>query len=107
LFREEYEAMDNGPSCGLLSITEDECKIAATSLGYSNAMKTINVGHAPYGCFVGHPGDGWKNTWFNENKNGQTGQDVYKSICKKGSGKEKFIVNTRNIKWIFWNRICI
>ena len=80
----EFEEKDNGPGCGLLSLTEDECKTADVALSYSNTVETINVAHAPYGCFIGHPTDGWKNTYFNKRKSGQTGRDVYKSICRKG-----------------------
>ena len=83
---EDYEVLDNGPGCGLFSLSEDECKTAATSLGYSNNVMKIDVLHAPYGCHVGHPYDNWIRTYFNVNITGQTGRDKYKSICRKTLG---------------------
>ena len=91
IYNKEYEEIDIGPwkkwaGCGILSVNEDECEIAAASLGYHNEMNKIDVRHAPYGCLVGHPTDGWTNTYFNENKHGQTWRNIdHKSICRKAS----------------------
>ena len=84
---EDYEVLDNGPGCGSFSLSMDECKTAATSLGYSGNVRKNDVGHAPYGCHVGHPTDNWTKTYFNVEITGQTGREKYKSICKKTIGK--------------------
>ena len=81
----QYEAIDNGPGCGSLSLNENECRTAAASLGYTGVMIKGNWGHSPYGCHVAHPSDGWKYTHFNENQRGQTGRNIYRSICKIGT----------------------
>ena len=87
--------MDNGPSCGLIDKLADsnECGKAAASLGYSGSVQSGSWGHAPYGCFVGHPYDNWKYTYFNSQK-GQTGRGVYKSICK--GNKQYYITNNES-----------
>ena len=74
--------LESGPGCGSTSTSNaEECSKAAASLGYSATVESINIGHAPFGCFVGHPSDSWKHTYFNI-EDGQTGQHIYKSICK-------------------------
>ena len=80
-----YEAIGNGPGCGNLSLNENECRTAPARLGYTGVMNKGNWGHAPYGCHVGTPSDGWKHTYFNENQGGKTGNDIYRSICKIGT----------------------
>ena len=79
-----YMEYDNGPGCGGRSIGKEECALAARLLGYRKAVQEVSVDHAPYGCFVGHPTDSWKYTYFN-NRNGLTGREKYKSICLEGT----------------------
>ena len=80
----EYDVLDNGPGCGALSLDENECKIAITKLGYNLPVQKGHWNHAPPGCFVGHPVDGWEHSYFNTIAVGTTGRMIYKSICKKG-----------------------
>ena len=75
-----YTALDNGPGCGDRSLDKDECAKAAKTLGYTDVVTEGSWGHQPYGCLVGHPSDNWIMTYFN-NQHGQTGRNVYKSIC--------------------------
>ena len=77
-----YAAVKDGLGCGKGSLNEDLCKLAAMELGYTTAMSTGDWGHAPYGCFVGHPRDGWNYTYFNQNKQGKKGNKNYRSICR-------------------------
>jgi len=74
--------LENGPGCGESSIENaEECTKAAAELGYTAAARAGSWSHAPLGCFVGHPTDSWRNTYFNTQA-GQTGRDIYRSICK-------------------------
>jgi len=76
-----FVMLENGPGCGDASITTaGECGEAAASLGYEASVTSGSWGHAPLGCFVGHPIDGWTHTYFNSQA-GQTGRDVYRSLC--------------------------
>jgi len=93
---EGYIALENGPGCGTASIeTAEECGLAAASLGYSADVTTMDVAHAPLGCHLGHPGDGWANTYFNLQE-GETGRENYMSICKAVDGEHSIkIFNCR------------
>ena len=75
-----YEVKDNGVGCGHRSLDQDGCAEAITTLKYAGVLETGNWSHAPYGCFVGHPYDNWQYAYFNS-QHGQTGRDIYKSIC--------------------------
>lgn len=76
-----YVDVDNGPGCGNLTVPQHECLQAIQALGYSD--QSLQVGSwswAPYGCLVGHPADSWQYAYWNS-QNGQTGRDIYRSIC--------------------------
>jgi len=84
-----YQLIPLGPQCtkdtrieGTLRQQKEECKKAAEALGYKRNVKQQNVGHAPHGCFLGHPHDEWKDLFWNKNTGGKAGDSRYKSICK-------------------------
>merc|ERR1719461_1871793 len=82
-----YKIKNNGPRCssiGMQDITNvQECKAAVESLGlYQHPIHAGHWGHAPYGCFQGHPSDGWRYTYFNF-RVGATGNSAYRTICKQ------------------------
>ena len=53
----------------------------ATKLGYNGAaLQAGSWGHAPLGCFIGHPADNWSHLYYNS-QSGQTGRDVYRTLC--------------------------
>ena len=53
----------------------------ATKLGYNGtALQAGSWGHAPFGCFIGHPADNWSYLYYNS-QSGQTGKDVYRTLC--------------------------
>ena len=89
LYKLAYYTLDNGPGCESdQEISDpDECKKAANQLEIGGEFLSGSWGHAPKGCFVGHPNDGYNHTFFNS-QNGETGRLIYKSICK-GVKKEK------------------
>jgi hypothetical protein len=79
--KKKYAAMPNGPGCPVAGeLTKTECAQAAAALGYTTKVHVGHWGHAPKGCFVGHPTDGWKHTYYNTFA-GQVGRNVYKSLC--------------------------
>ena len=84
--------MDNGPGCGSNSLDKNECAPAVAEFGYRGAVLEGSWSHAPYGCFVGHPSDNWANSYFNS-QHGQTGRNVYKSICNSGMYFISIILN--------------
>jgi len=60
---------ENGPGCGVASITTvAECREAAASLGYSTHVKSgLDMGgYGLLGCYVGYPSNGWTDTYFNK-----------------------------------------
>ena len=77
---DKFTVLDNGPGCGNASLDKDECAKAVAALKFVGRLETGNWSHAPHGCFVGHPYDNWGYAYFN-NGHGQTGRDIYKSIC--------------------------
>ena len=91
-----YVELPNGPGCpaGQTIDTAAECEQAAVALGRKAKVTQGKWGHAPFGCFIGHPNDGWKNTFFNRQA-GQTGRDVYRSICKGMSNVYSAMQNVR------------
>ena len=76
--------MSNGPGCTVSEDVADstECSFAAASLGYSDTVTSGSWNTGPKGCVVGYPSDDYAHTYFN-NKRGQTGRTIYKSICKQ------------------------
>ena len=88
--------MDNGPGCGINSLDIYECVNAVTALGYPGAVLEVSWSHAPYGCFVGHSRDNWAYSYFNS-QHGQTGRDIYKSICNSGMYLISIILNKCDI----------
>jgi len=86
--RYRYVVKKNGPKCSDIGLgditTAEECKMAAQVLGLykDNRVGQGSWGHAPLGCFQGHPNDGFKFTYFNS-RSGKTGRSAYRSICRK------------------------
>ena len=73
-----------------MNLEENQCDAAAEELGYKGDIETITNPNAPSGCFVGHPVDNWKHTYFNK-VDGTLGNTNYKSICKKGKSISHFM----------------
>ena len=81
MIEHHYVELPNGPGCGLASVSNsNECWKAAKLLGYTANGMSGSWGHAPYGFFVS-PYDGGAYVYFNQ-QHGQTGRDIYKSICR-------------------------
>lgn len=79
---EAYELKVTGSACASRDITSStQCQAAANNLGYPLTVYTGGWGHAPKGCFMGHPSDNWKHLYFNS-VSGATGATYYRSICK-------------------------
>lgn len=78
----KYEARANGPTCPAGEILGDAvtCAKAARALGFSDHVIQGTWAHAPKGCFVGHPSDGWRHTYFNA-IDGRQGEHHYRSLC--------------------------
>ena len=85
-----YDTFDNGPGCGDMLLDKDECAHAAVLLGYSGAVREGSWSSAPYGCHVGESDNSWQNTYFNF-QHGQTGRDIYKSICRASTYFNSFM----------------
>ena len=88
-----YEALDNSPGCeDGMDITEEECPLAAKASlqsitqSFTGGLQVGTWGHAPPGCFVGHPSDNWMHTYYNKISRGTLGNTLYKSICMKNKG---------------------
>lgn len=81
-----YKILDNGPGCLNQDFitTPEECATAAASLGFTGTIHAPGSwSHAPPGCHVGHPVDGWAHVYFNKITTGQRGRNIYRSICHK------------------------
>ena len=75
---------ENGPKCEQIqkeSVSQANCQSVAKSLGYKGTLHVGSWGHAPFGCFAGHPGDNWSYLYYNT-RSGQTGRDRYRTFCK-------------------------
>eukprot|EP00747_Dinoflagellata_sp_TGD_P056285 gnl/TRDRNA2_/TRDRNA2_150012_c0_seq1.p1 gnl/TRDRNA2_/TRDRNA2_150012_c0~~gnl/TRDRNA2_/TRDRNA2_150012_c0_seq1.p1 ORF type:complete len:416 (+),score=16.09 gnl/TRDRNA2_/TRDRNA2_150012_c0_seq1:48-1295(+) len=59
-----------------------ECTTAAQKVGFQGRAQQGHWGHAPLGCFAGHPYDGWRHTYFNT-FSGRQPKAIYRSICKR------------------------
>ena len=77
-----YLVRNNGEGCGNLTVSENECRKTAAFLGFDSSMgyETVDYGHLPHGCFVGHAHTDWKYTYFNVNSG--TTNNGLKSICR-------------------------
>ena len=93
----QYEVLAKGQGCkGGMHVKENECEIAAKKLGFHGDTIAVQDHNAPYGCFVGHPIDDWKHTFFNQ-VGGKAGNANYKSICKTVKGE----YSSSNLEKIF------
>ena len=68
-----------------MNVKEEDCKTAASQLGFEGSLQVGSWSWAPPGCLVGHPTDGWKKLYYNKFTNGTLGRDIYKSVCKSKS----------------------
>ena len=88
---ELYAVKDNGTGCGNKSLDQHDCRKAVSALKYAGVLEIGSWAHAPYGCFVGHPYDNWQYAYFNS-QDGQTGREIYKSICSSSTYFLLFII---------------
>merc|ERR1712038_720325 len=76
--------LDLGSKCTTNEEITDatECGNAAASFGYTGKVHSGSWSWAPKGCFLGHPDDNYKHTFFNQ-EDGNDENDKYKPICRR------------------------
>jgi len=79
-----------------MNVEKNKCNAAAKELGYPGNMVIVTDTNAPSGCFVGHPVDNWKNTFYNQ-VDGKSESTDFKSICKEKIGIWSFIHETFSV----------
>ena len=62
---------------------KSECSMAAKASGFTGDSQYVHWPHAPKGCIVGHPWNGWNSTYFNT-RGDLVGHPEYMAICKQG-----------------------
>merc|ERR1711874_249002 len=82
---EEYETLTHSPGCKAEDDLTDagKCAMAASALGYSKTVESINADYVPKGCLLGPNTASPESvkTFFNS-KNGKAGNYLYRSVCK-------------------------